>query len=165
MDEDVLDDWQWHREGRFPKGADPVHAYVHIAVFTAWLARRKLIDRAALPDDAARTALDELEGEAGSMTALLTPTDGRLRMSFMTPEGRGFASAYYAPEYGYPRDWQRTFGKQADVYAVPEDWETYREFEPILDQRYGEWVAAGRPELTQLPGLMGRLARLLDRRR
>ena len=165
MEEDVLDDWQWHRDGRFPKGADPVQAYIHIAVFTAWLSRRELIDRAALPNDASRAALDELEGDAGSIIALLAPTDGRLLISFMTPEGRGFASAYYAPEYGYARDWQHTFGRRADVYAVPGNWETYRQLEPILDHRYEEWVAAGRPELTRLPGLTGRLARLLDRRR
>jgi len=162
--EDIYDDWQWHLGGSFPADAEPTQAYVHIAVFVAWLARHDLLNEEAFAAPDARTNLAGIRSGALPIAALRDTTGGRLTAPMMLAEGRSFASAYYAPEFGYARDWQRTFGRDADRYAVPDDWSTYEEIEPTLDARYDEWVSAGRPELMHLPGLIGRLARLLDHR-
>jgi hypothetical protein len=160
---DVFDDWQWHVEGAFPPDQPPEQAYVHIGVFVAWLARNDLI-AADLRTGEARRPVEQLADGSGTFMALLGPTSGRLTAAMLGPEGRAFAGSYYAPEYGYARDWRRVFGRRADTYAVPGTWDTYARMEPILDRRHAEWTASGRPELMPLPGLMGRLARLLDRR-
>lgn len=162
MDEGVFDDWQWHLEGAFPKGRAPEHAYVHIGVFAAWLANHHLLADPARDEWVAE--LTALHDRTSPPSALREPTHGRLTSEMLTPEGAAFASAYYAPEYGYARDWQRVFGRQADTYDVPDTWESYGRMEPVLDERYAEWTAAGKPELMHLPGLIGRLARLFDHR-
>jgi hypothetical protein len=78
----------------------------------------------------------------------------------LTDEGRAFTGAYYAPEYGYARDWRRVFGRRADRYAVPDDWEAYDRIGPRIERRYREWIAAGRPELMPLPRLLSALLAL-----
>ncbi len=161
----VYDDWRWHTGGAFPAGRAPAQGYVHIGVFVAWLVRHGMVEAAGIPDPAAKLAIADIEGRRGAPTALREPTQGRLAVDMLTDEGRAFASAYYAPEYGYPRDWQRAFGRRADGYDVPDNWQTYDFVEPMIDRRYRDWVRGGRPELLPLPGLLGRLARLLDRRR
>ena len=160
---DVFDDWRWHVEGAFPAGREPEQGYVHIGVFVAWLARHDMLAAATRGGDAAG-AIDAVVDRSGSFMALLGPTSGRLTRAMLQPDGQAFAGAYYAPEYGYPRDWRSSFGRRADSYSVPATWDTYDRLEPVLDRRHAEWIAAGRPELMPLPGLLGRLARLLDRR-
>ena len=71
----------------------------------------------------------------------------------------------YAPQYGYTQDWRRVFGKAADKYAVPETWETYGRIAPVIDFRYAGWVKSGKPELMDMPGLLGSLLKLWRSRR
>jgi hypothetical protein len=157
----TFDDWRWHVEGQFPTDQAPEQAYVHIGLFVAWLACRGLLDpgwveRAGLLD---RTiALAERRSEP---CALLEGTQGRLTRPMLSPEGAAFASAYYAPQYGYPSDWRRVFGRPADRYDVPGDWETYDRVAAVVDGRYAAWIKAGRPELMPLPGVLGTVARFL----
>jgi len=87
-------------------------------------------------------------------------TDGRLASDMLRAEGRAFTGAYYAPEYGYARDWRRVFGRRADRYAVPDEWDTYDRIGPVIERRYHEWVAADRPELMPLPRLLSALLRV-----
>ena len=162
----VYDDWRWHFEGRFPVGRAPEQAYVHIAAFVDWLAMRGMIEPGRRRGGSELSAaVERVRDRSVPMTSLRDATEGRLAESFLTSEGRAFATAYYAPEYGYARDWQRTFGRQADLYEVPDSWETYSRMERVIDRRYRQWIAAARPEFMPLPGLSGLLARLLDRRR
>jgi len=160
----VYDDWRWHVDGAFPAGRAPSQGYVHIGIFVAWLVRHGMLDEARAAGGEARPAIDAIADRRAAPTSLREPTEGRLAAEMLTTEGRAFTSAYYAPEYGYPRDWQRIFGRRADAYAVADSWETYDLVEPTLDERYAEWVSKGRPELMPLPGVfVGRLARWLDR--
>jgi hypothetical protein len=86
-------------------------------------------------------------------------TDGRLASDMLTEEGAGFAGAYYAPEYGYARDWRKVFGRHADRYEIPDDWDTYDRIEPLVELRYQQWIDAGRPELMPLTGALSFLLR------
>jgi hypothetical protein len=154
------DDWRWHVEGHFPKDQPPEQGYVHIGVFVTWLLDFGFVD----PDWVARagaeqavTAVAERRGTPGTLRDV---TEGRLVSDMLTPEGRAFTGAYYAPEYGYARDWRGVFGRRADRYDVPDAWETYDRIAPLLDRRHEAWVAAGKPELMPLPGLPGVLLRL-----
>jgi hypothetical protein len=103
------------------------------------------------------TAVAERRGTPGSLRDV---TEGRLASEMLTPEGRAFTGAYYAPEYGYARDWRKVFGRRADRYDVPDAWETYDRIAPLLDRRHEAWIVAGKPELMPLPGLPGVLLRL-----
>jgi hypothetical protein len=163
-DSGVFDDWQWHVEGSFPADSPREQAYVHIGVFTVWLAGRGML-ASAFAEGPAGPAISALLDRSGSVVSLRESTAGRLYAELLTPEGLAFTGAYYAPEYGYARDWQRAFGRKADAYAVPATWQTYDRIEPVIERRYAEWIASGRPELMPLPGVLGKLARLLDRRR
>ena len=155
-----FDDWRWHVEGRFPKDAPPEQGYVHIGVFVTWLNSRGLLD----PDWIARTKVERTISamtERRAKPSGLRSTEGRLTSEMLMPEGRAFSGAYYAPEYGYARDWRVVFGRRADLYDVPDAWETYDRIAPLLDRRYDAWIAGGRPELMPVPGLIGVLTRLV----
>ena len=159
--EATLDDWRWHVEGEFPRGLDPGQGYVHIGVFVSWLACHGMLD-ADWIDRAGLVSLTlELVERRVAPCALRDGTAGQLTRSMLKAEGAAFASAYYAPQYGYPSDWRRVFGRAADAYAVPGTWETYDRMAPVVDERYSEWTKAGRPELMQLPGPLGLLSRIL----
>ncbi len=115
------------------------------------------------PEWVARTGANDalLEVETRQLTgsALRDPSDGAFTSDMLTAEGRAFAAAYYLPEYGYAQDYSRTFGRQADAYAVPDSWESYERLAPTIERRYGEWIAAGKPPLvpmqTLLPSWLG----------
>jgi hypothetical protein len=156
-----FDRWRWHTEGAFPKDQPPEQGYVHIGVFVAWLVERDMLD----PDWVAASGLGEavasIRERSGSPCALRDVTEGRLTGEMLTTEGKGFAGAYYAPEYGYARDWRRAFGRRADRYAVPDSWATYDWIAPLIDRRHREWVEAGQPELMPMPRLLSALMRLV----
>jgi len=43
-------------------------------------------------------------------------------------------------------DYERTLGTGLpSLYHVAPTWENYTKLEPVIDQRYQEWVATGRP--------------------
>jgi hypothetical protein len=154
------DDWHWHVEGHFPNDTPPEQGYVHIGVFVTWLNGRGLLDPAWVAGAKAGRTISAMTARRAKPSALRDPSKGRLASEMLTPEGRAFSGAYYAPEYGYARDWRGIFGRRADRYDVPDEWETYDRIAPLLDRRYGAWVAAGRPELMAVPGLIGVLTRL-----
>jgi hypothetical protein len=152
--------WRWHTEGAFPADQPPDQGYVHIGVFVAWLALHEMLD----PDWVVKSGLERtvaaIRDRAATPCGLRDPTAGRLASDMLTAEGQGFAGAYYAPEYGYARDWRRVFGRQADRYAVPDNWETFDAIAPLVDGRRQQWVAAGKPELMPLSRLLSVLLRL-----
>ncbi|HEX7591261.1 MAG TPA: hypothetical protein VF375_04860 [Candidatus Limnocylindrales bacterium] len=155
------DAWRWHTEGNFPKDQLPEQGYVHIGVFVAWLASHDMLD----PDWVARSGVEKavasMRDRRENVCALRDMTDGRFSSDMLTTEGQGFTGAYYAPEYGYVRDWRKVFGKGADRYKVPDDWQTYDRIEPLVELRYHEWMDAGRPELMPLPRLLNLMLRFV----
>jgi hypothetical protein len=155
------DAWSWHTEGSFPKDQPPEQGYVHIGVFVAWLASHDLLDGDWVARSAAEIALASVRDRRSNVCALRDLTDGRLASDMLTPEGQGFTGAYYAPEYGYARDWRKVFGRRADRYEIPDDWQTYDRIEPLVELRYHEWIDAGRPELTPLPRLLNLILRFV----
>jgi len=156
--------WRWHTEGKFPADQPPEQGYVHIGMFLVWLVDAGMLDRqwAAAPDVSA--AIESIRTRTGSPSALRDITEGRLAADMLDAEGQAFAGAYYAPEYGYVRDWNRVFGRAAAHYAVPGDWESYDRIGPVIERRYHEWVRAGRPELMPMPRFLNLLLRLAQPR-
>jgi hypothetical protein len=165
-DDEVLeyDLWSWHTEGTFPKDQPPEQGYVHIGVFLAWLVHHDMLDPGWIAAAGADQAVAVIHGRTASPSGLRDLTEGRFAGEMLTAEGRAFTGAYYAPEYGYPRDWRRAFGRRADRYDVPDTWATYDWIEPLIDRRHREWVDAGRPELMPLPRLLSVLMKIVRRR-
>jgi hypothetical protein len=157
--------WSWHTEGEFPKDQPPEHGYVHIGMFLVWLIDVGLLDPQWSASDRIAPAVRAIAAREGSACALREPTGGRFASDMLTAEGQAFTGAYYAPEYGYLRDWNRVFGRPAARYAVPEDWQTYDRIGPVIERRYHEWQAAGRPELMPMPRVLEALLRLAGTRR
>ena len=152
--------WRWHIEGVYPKDTPPEHGYVHIGVFVAWLVEHDMLDPEWVAVSGVDQAVTEIRARTGLPSALRDLTDGRLAADMLTPEGQAFTGAYYAPEYGYPRDWRKAFGRRADRYDVPDTWATYDWIAPLIDRRRREWVAAGQPELMPLPRLLSILMKI-----
>jgi hypothetical protein len=143
--------WRWHTEGAFPKDQRPEQGYVHIGVFVTWLALHDMLHPGWVARSGAKRAVAAIRERSESPCALRDVTDGRLASDMLTAEGQGFTGAYYAPEYGYARDWRRVFGRRADRYAIPDEWETYDRIEALIELRHRHWIEAGRPELMPLP--------------
>jgi hypothetical protein len=148
------DRWNWHTEGDFPKDQMPEQGYVHIGMYLAWLIRQDMLDPDWVARSGVRRAVGAVSEGSETVTALRDMTDGALTSDMLSAEGMAFTSAYYAPEYGYSRDWRRVFGRRADRYDVPDEWETYKRIAPLIDRRHAEWVAAGKPELLPMPSLL-----------
>jgi hypothetical protein len=152
--------WRWHTEGVFPKDQPPEQGYVHIGMFLTWLVDLDMVDPDWIARSGVEDAVEAIRGRRETPCAMRDTTEGRLASDMLTDEGRAFTGAYYAPEYGYARDWRRVFGRRADRYAVPDDWEAYDRIGPRIERRYREWIAAGRPELMPLPRLLSALLAL-----
>jgi hypothetical protein len=149
--------WRWHTDGAFPKDQAPEQGYVHIGVFVAWLACHDMLDPEWVARSGVKRAVAAIVARRENPCALRDMTDGRLSSDMLTAEGRGFAGAYYAPEYGFAGDWHKAFGRRADRYDVPDEWSTYDRVAPMVDRQYAIWVGAGRPELAPMTGLLGHL--------
>jgi len=148
------DRWKWHTEGAFPKDRLPEQGYVHIGMYIAWLIRHDMLDPAWVARSGVKRAVAAVTDGSETATALRDMTDGALTSDMLTADGMAFTSAYYAPEYGYPRDWRRVFGRRADKYDVSDEWGTYERIAPVIERRHEEWVAEGKPELLQMPNMV-----------
>ena len=157
--------WRWHTEGAFPKDQLPEQGYVHIGMFLVWLIDLDMLDPEWVAKSGVSRAVTAIRERRGSACALRDMTDGRLASDMLTPVGQAFTSAYYAPEFGYTHDWSKVFGRQARRYEVPDEWPTYDRIGPVIQRRYEEWIAAGRPELMPMPGLLSALLRFVPRGR
>src|ERR1035437_2162017 len=154
--------WRWHTDGAFPKDQLPEQGYVHIGMFLVWLIDLDLLDPEWVAKSGVKRAVQAIRERQDSACALRDMTDGRLAGDMLTAEGRAFSGAYYAPEYGYTRDWNHVFGRRANSYAVPDEWDTYDRIGPVIERRYQEWVAADRPELMPMSGLLNALRRFVQ---
>lgn len=104
------DRWKWHTEGDYPKDQASEQGYVHIGMFLAWLIRRNMLDPEWIARSGVGRAVVGVTEGSETATALRDMTDGALTSDMLAAEGLAFTSAYYAPEYGYPRDWRGVFG-------------------------------------------------------
>ena len=146
--------WQWHIEGAFPKDQLPEQGYVHIGIYLAWLIHHDMVDQGWVARAGVGRAVAAIAARDETPCALRDLTDGRLASDMLTNDGAQFTAAYYAPEYGYPRDWRWILGRRADRYDVPDGWETYDRIAPLIERRHAAWVARGRPELMPMPSLL-----------
>jgi hypothetical protein len=129
---DVFDRAAWHEAAARDAGGE--RPFAHGALYRRWLGERGL-----LRDDAAG-AIDELAAAS------------------MTDEGRAFSDAYYAR---YLDDFGAVFDDPGP-YNVEADDDTFARIARVIDQRYAEWVYAGRPELPPEDDPGEALAALLD---
>jgi hypothetical protein len=133
------DDWDWHTGGEFPADRDPDQAFVHIGMYLTWIIRHDMLDSSLV---AAQTLRDVKNGRVLG-TELRDDVDGQLVSDMLSADGQAFTDGYYASHY--LADWDQTFGDTAGDYSVPDTWATYGAIEPVIDQAYAGWVAAGRP--------------------
>jgi len=141
------DDASWHAGGDFPADVPYSQGGVHIAIFLAWLIRRGLYN-AELFETA---DVEVVEQQTISILGLLDRFDEKLVTEELSAEGNAFAAYYYGlPEEGvvppYLNDYDRTLSAGLpSLYHVAPTWENYAKLEPVIDQRYREWIAGDRP--------------------
>jgi hypothetical protein len=128
----VYDRAAWHEEAAREAGGH--RPFAHGALYRRWL-----VERGLLGDEPAG-ALDQLAAAS------------------MTDEGRAFSDAYYAR---YLDDFGGVFAEPGP-YAVEPDDDAFARIARVIDQRYAEWVYAGRPELPPEADAGDQIAALLD---
>jgi hypothetical protein len=148
------DAWHLHTEGMFPTDQPPEQGYVHIGMYVAWLSSKGFISKSWAKKSEALEIQREMDGRRAQPTALRDVSGGKLSRAMLTEEGDAFTSAYYVPEFGYPRDWQSAFGRKADLYAVPDGWVTFDRIAPQIDRQLDDWLERGRPEFVAPPSLL-----------
>ncbi|MDQ6713438.1 MAG: hypothetical protein M3Z28_09675 [Candidatus Dormibacteraeota bacterium] len=141
------DDAGWHAGGDFPAELPYSQGGVHIAMFLAWILRRGLYNAEIFePAD-----VEMAQRQSVSVLGLLDQFDEKLVADELSKEGNAFAGYYYGfPDdlvvTPYLSDYDQTLGAGLpSLYHVAPTWENYAKLEPVMDGRYREWVASGRP--------------------
>jgi len=82
--------------------------YVHIGMFVTWLVDVDMLD----PDWMAKSGVTKPSRQfaiaAGTPCAMRRHDRRSLASDMLRAEVGRFTGAYYAPEYGYARDWRRS---------------------------------------------------------
>jgi hypothetical protein len=140
----VFDNARWHGGNDFPADLDEYQAAVHMGLFLAWCIARDLHDAEFFTDVGLNVVLDAVRARQLTGAQLLEPLAGVLAGDELNAEGNAFARAYY--ETLYRADYLGALaGGLPSMYHVPDTWESFERLRPVLDRRYAEWVAAGRP--------------------
>lgn len=132
----VFDHPDWHADAARDAGQPVERAFVHAELYRTWLRRRDLLAREWPSPDAPEA----------------------LAAADMTDEGRAFTDAYYGR---YLDDYGVVFG-HLGPYRVTADEDAFDQIARVIDQRFAEWVYAGRPELPPEDEPAETLARFLD---
>jgi hypothetical protein len=141
------DDASWHSGGDFPVDVPYSQGGVHIAIFLAWVIRRGFYN----PQLFETADVEMVQQRSVSILGLLDRFDEKLVPEELSDEGNAFARYYYGlPDERamppYLADYDRILGAGLpSLYHVAPTWENYAKLEPVIDQRYREWVAGGRP--------------------
>ncbi|MDQ6873072.1 MAG: hypothetical protein M3037_13880 [Gemmatimonadota bacterium] len=141
------DDPGWHAGGHFPADLPYSQGGVHIAIFLAWVIRRGLYN----PEIFEPADVEMVQQQGISILGLLDQFDEKLVAEELSDEGNAFARYYYGlPDNvvvtPYLNDYEQTLGAGLpSLYHVAPTWENYAKLEPVMDRRYREWVASGRP--------------------
>ena len=141
------DDAGWHAGGDFPADLPYSQGGVHIAMFLAWIIRRGLYN----PEVFEPADVEMVRQQSVSILGLLDRFDEKLVAEELTDEGNAFARHYYGVGQDgvvspYLNDYEQTLGDSLpSLYHVAATWENYAKLEQVMDHRYREWVASGRP--------------------
>ena len=134
------DDAAWHAGDEFPRDLPPEAGATHAALFLAWALCADLGGDYHVIDSA-----EDLERlRARQLTPVqyfLAVCDGQLTDEDFSPEGNGFAIAYYQQGVsGYLGDYQEYLAKGLPTeYHVPGGWTSYDKLKPVLDRRLANW--------------------------
>lgn len=161
----TYDDASWHTEGEYPESLDPDAAATHIGLFLAWAVLAGHASAELAQDFADEVAA--LRERTTTGPRLLLAMDGALTADDLDETGNAFAAAYYTGDTGeddtdaglYLEDYvdalcPDTTGDDdpADVYRVPDTWESYDQLSPVLDARFTQWEDEGRPAVLRQRG-------------
>ena len=133
-----FDDVQWHVDSAVAARQPAENAGVHIALYLGWLIRRSLHDPEVFADE----LVNAIKRRDMSGSAALEFVDGMLVSDHMIPKAASFTNWYYDV---YLSDYDHHFGHQRP-YTVVDDRSVQDLIETVIDDRYAEWLAAGRPE-------------------
>jgi hypothetical protein len=132
-----FDDVDYHQEAAVAAGQPIEHAFTHMGLFLAWAIRHNLHDPRFFPAD----HIGRIEAGAWSGSDIADDVDGKLVSDMFTAEGAEFASARYGD---YLEAYGKIFADKSD-YGVTDDASSASRIEPILDEFYRAWIAAGKP--------------------
>jgi hypothetical protein len=111
-------------------------------MYLTWVIARRLHDPeffAALPDG--EHYLLQIASRKRTAMALRQTLDGTLPSEILSPEGQAFSDWYYADQHAeFLDDWVAEFGDDANMYAVPDSWETFDRIAPRIDARFDLWI-------------------------
>jgi hypothetical protein len=132
-----FDDVDYHQGAAEAAGQPIEQAFTHIGLFLAWAIRHDLHDPAFFPAD----HVGRIKAGAWTGSDIADDVDGKLVSDVFTAEGAEFASAQYGE---YLEAYGNTFADMPD-YGVTDDASSASRIEPILDELYRAWIAAGKP--------------------
>ena len=139
------DDASWHYGGDFPKDLPREAGGTHIGMFVAWAMLNDLagpIHTEDFPEE-----LKELQNrETSPGKWFIVACDEKFTDEDLTEEGNLFARYYYADEDGlkqsnpnFLQDYESTFPQLESTYHVPDTWESYDKFAPVIARRFIKW--------------------------
>ena len=138
------DDASWHIEST-PDGPEDERwdaAAAHIAVYLRWCLLKGWAGELHTSDaDSVDSIKAVLAGTMRATEFLSTHCDSKLMDEDLNDEGNAFTAFYY--DSGYADDLEHLSG--GGVLSLPEESYDLSRFQEVLDKRYAEWVAAGRP--------------------
>ncbi|MBP1143571.1 hypothetical protein JOE33_000494 [Pseudomonas sp. PvP027] len=143
------DDASWHYNGNFPSDLPHTAGATHIGMFLAWMLLNELASEELLDDaESELNALEKRELTGGAF--VISMLDEKLTDQEFNDVGNAFAIAYYEGlnnDSRYVDDYVLAFGVTQDaVYSVEDTWANYDKLSPLIDARFAEWQAMGKPE-------------------
>lgn len=148
----VYDKAKWHYEhATFPQGLPRMQAYVHTGLFLTWIIDHDLYSKEFLEDN--KEQIQQVKRREITGTAVYQREDGVLFEEMLNGEGNAFAHYYYSPklqaEPHYLNDYAAIFeSNEAAAYRTEDTWDNYARIASRINQRYREWLSAGRPDRT-----------------
>jgi hypothetical protein len=132
------DDASWHYGGTFPADLPESAAATHIGMYVTWALLRGMAgevhdeDESAISDLVARTVTP---GEF-----LIDCCDEKFSEYDLDDEGNAFTQIYYGGDSpAYFQDLEQIAKDLPTTYHLPDSWEVFDKFAPILDQRFQDW--------------------------
>ena len=132
-----FDDADYHEGAALEAGQPIEHAFTHIGLVLAWMIRHDLHDPSMFSDK----HVDAVRSGSWTGSDLRDDVDGKLMSDWFTRDGAAFLAARYD---AYLDAYGAAFPSSGD-YDVIDDASSRAVTDPILDDLYGDWLAAGRP--------------------
>jgi hypothetical protein len=132
-----FDDIDYHEDATISAGQPIEQAFTHMGLFLAWAIRHDLHDPRSFPAD----HVGRIKTGTWTGSDIADDVDGKLVSDMFTAEGAGFAAARYGV---YLEVYENTFADLPD-YGVADDASAAARIEPLLDELYRAWIAAGKP--------------------